>query len=332
MSEAPSEKPRRVSDVGVQVTGMLILLVAIVVTMRILDAGFGKPINVQSILRDAPILAIFAIGQGIVIIAGGIDLGVGSLLCFSGMLAVLEVKEGFPLAAIIPSAVALTTLVGVIHGVLISTLNLQPFMVTLCSLLIFRGLSRVLTDDRTIGFVASQHSAFAALGRPVGGVPFPLIVLGVVLVAVLLFMHRTVHGRYLYAIGYNLEAARLSGVRVNALRIFAYGLSGFLTGIAGLLEASAIGSRQPTSDGVAYELYGITAAVLGGCTLSGGQGSIIGIAIGAGILMVIRSAIIFVPGLSQQWTSVVTGLILLAAVIIDAVVKRRRLRRRSAAG
>ncbi|MBN1417530.1 MAG: ABC transporter permease [Planctomycetes bacterium] len=323
MSDGPRATTRRVSDVGIQVAGMAVLLGAIVVATGSWDPSFWSPVNINAILRDSAILALFAIGQGVVIIAGGIDLSVGSLLCFSGMLALLEVRGGFPLGVVILSAVILTTLVGVLHGVLICGLRLQPFLVTLCSLLIFRGLSRVLTNDRTIGILASQHPSFAAIGRPIAGIPFPVAVLGVVIVAVLAFMHRTVHGRYLYAIGHNLEAARLSGVRVNALRIFAYGLSGFLTGVAGLLEASAVGSRQPTSDGAAYELYGITAAVLGGCALSGGQGSIIGIVVGAGILLVVRSAIIFFD-VSQQWTFAVTGLVLLGAVVIDALVRRRR--------
>ncbi len=315
--------PPRITDVGIQVTGMFILLVAIVLITRIAHPGFWRPIVVRNILTEAPIWSLFAIGQGIVIISGGIDLSVGSLLCFSGMLSILMVNQGYPVAAVILAAVGLTTLVGMSHGHLICHLRLQPFLVTLCSLLIFRGLSRVLTNDRMVGFVESDHPTFAALGNPILGIPIPVFVLAGVLVMVLLFMHRTVYGRYIYAMGYNLEATRLSGVRVNTLRIFAYGLSGFLTGIAGVLEAAAICSRQPSSDGLAYELYGITAAVLGGCALSGGQGSIVGIVIGAGILFIIRSAIVFL-GLSQQWTYPVTGFVLLAAVMVDSLVKRRR--------
>lgn len=323
MSDAAREGRLRVTDVGIQVTGMFLLLVAIVVTTRIAHPGFWNPLVVRGILRDAPIWSLFAIGQGIVIIAGGIDLSVGSLLCFAGLVSILMINGGCGLALAVAAPVGLTTIVGILHGLLVCFLRLQPFLVTLCSLLIFRGLSRVLTDDRTIGFVGSAHPAFAALGKTLGGVPFPLIVLAVVLVVVLAFMHGTVHGRYLYAIGHNLESARLSGVRVHALRIFTYGLSAFLTGVAGVLAAAAFGSRQPTSDGVAFELYGITAAVLGGCTLSGGKGSIIGIVIGAAILLVIRSAIVFV-NVSQQWTLAVTGLVLLAAVIAHSVVKGRR--------
>jgi ribose transport system permease protein len=132
-----------------------------------------------------------------------------------------------------------------------------------------------------------------------------------------------VHGRYLYAIGYNLEAARFSGVRVHALRIFAFALSGFLAGVAGLLEASNIQSVAPSSAGMAYELHGITAAVLGGCALRGGQGSILGIIVGAAILKVLQRMIVFL-GFATHWTDAVIGFVLLAAVIADALVKRRR--------
>ena len=136
-------------------------------------------------------------------------------------------------------------------------------------------------------------------------------------------MHCTVPGRYLYAIGYNLEAARFSGVRVNALRIFSYVLCALLTGVAAILEASTIGSRTPSVAGLAYEMYGITAAGLGGCSLRGGQGSLVGVIIGVAMLRVIRSAVIFFEW-STYWTFVFTGFVLLVAVILDVVVRRRR--------
>ena len=141
-------------------------------------------------------------------------------------------------------------------------------------------------------------------------------------------MHYTISGRYLYAIGYNLEAARFSGVRINALRILTFVLCAVLAGVAGILEASSIGSRTPSNAGMAYELYAITAAVLGGCTFRGGQGSMLGIVVGAAVLRVILPLVIFF-GVSTVLTDAVTGIILLAAVIVDALIKQSRMKKQT---
>jgi ribose transport system permease protein len=136
-------------------------------------------------------------------------------------------------------------------------------------------------------------------------------------------MHRTVPGRYLFALGYNLEAARFSGVRVHVLRTFSYVLCAVLTAMAALLETGDIMGVTPSSTGLAYEMYGITGAVLGGCALRGGQGSLIGVVIGMAILRVIKSAILFL-NINTYWTFTVTGLVLLAAVIVDSIMRNRR--------
>jgi ribose transport system permease protein len=138
-------------------------------------------------------------------------------------------------------------------------------------------------------------------------------------------MHYTTPGRYLYAIGSNLEAARYSGVRVDLLRIASYAICSFMTCLAAILEAGDVGSIPPSSAGLAYEMYGITGAVLGGCALRGGQGSLVGVVIGMALLRVIKSAVIFF-GISTYWTFAVTGFVLLGAVIIDSLVRRRRAR------
>jgi ribose transport system permease protein len=184
----------------------------------------------------------------------------------------------------------------------------------------------VLTNDSTVAFNAQEHPFFASLGKEAWlGVPVAVYVLIAALTPIGVFLQFTVPGRYLYAIGSNLEAARFSGVRVNALRIFSYVLCAIMTTLAAFLEASSIGSMTPSSAGTAYEMYGITAAVLGGCSLRGGEGSALGVVVGAAILRVIRSAVIFM-NISTYWTYSVTGLVLLAAVIADALVRRRRRR------
>jgi ribose transport system permease protein len=214
------------------------------------------------------------------------------------------------------------TAVGVMHGLLVCLLRLPPFMVTLCSLLIFRSVARGMTNDTTVAYRDAVVPAFSFLGNGLE-LSMPLIVMLIVLAALAFFMHFTVHGRYLYAIGFNLEAARFSGVRIHLLRITAYAICALLAGLAGLLEASKVHSVAPSSAGMTYELYAITAAVLGGCALRGGYGSLVGAVVGVAVLKVLEKVIVFV-GLRTYYTDAVIGLVLLAAVIADALVKRRR--------
>lgn len=318
--------PRRLSDVTIQVCIMFGLLCVMVIATTAVNERFLQPFLLRGLATEIAILSLFALGQGIVIIAGGIDLSVGSLICLIGTLLIFMLNNipGMPFGVAVLIVLGLSAVLGLIHGVLVCYLKLQPFLVTLCSLLIFRSLARALTGDSTVAFAQKDFPLFAELGGGAWlGIPVPVYILIAVLVPLLFFMHYTVNGRYLFALGYNLEAARFSGVRTNSLRIFTFVLCAVLTGLAGVLEASSIGSRTPSSAGIAYELYGITAAVLGGCTFRGGQGSLIGIVIGASILKVILPLVIFF-GVSTFLTDAVTGFILLGAVIVDALVKKRR--------
>jgi ribose transport system permease protein len=229
---------------------------------------------------------------------------------------------GLPLPMVLFIVLAAALAVGITHGVLICGLNLQPFLVTLCSLLILRGLARVMTHDRTVSFDVAEHGFLRTLGAgSAWGLPIPVFVLVAAFVPVAVFMHYTVSGRYLYAIGSNVEAARYSGVRVNLLRIVSYGICSLLTGLAAVLEAGDVASVPPSNAGLAYELYGITGAVLGGCALKGGQGSLVGVVIGMAILRVIKSVVIFFD-VSTYWTFAVTGFVLLGAVVVDSLIRR----------
>ncbi len=315
----------RLEEVSAQVLVMLVLLAVLILVTSLVDPNFFRSISQRGLWRDVAVLSLFALGQAVVIISGGIDLSVGSLLCFTGSLTIVLLKAGnltFIEAGLI--VLALAAMIGLVHGSLVCFLNLPPFLVTLCSLLFFRGLSRVLTRDSTVSFNPSEQPLFASLGQDTWfGIPLAMYLLIGALAPLACFMHFSVPGRYLFAIGYNLEAARFSGVRVNSLRIFSYVLCALLTTVAAFIEASSVGSMTPSTAGTAYEMYGITAAVLGGCTLRGGEGSLIGVITGAAILRVIRSMVIFL-NISTYWTYAVTGLVLLAAIIADAVVRRRR--------
>ena len=314
----------RVSDVTIQVGVMFVLLVGLVAFTGWWDPNFFTPFSIRNVLRDTAVWSLFALGQAVVIIGGGIDLSVGSLICFLGVLAVLMLNAGYSLPVVVLAMVVLAAAIGTVHGVLICGLDLQPFLVTLCSLLIFRGLARVITNDKNVSYDVEQQEWFRYLASGSWwGLPIPVWILLAVLVPLAIFMHRTVPGRYLYALGYNLEAARFSGVRIHLLRTFTYVLSGVLAAFAALLETGDIISVSPSSAGLAYEMYGITGAVLGGCALRGGQGSLLGVVIGMAILRVIKSAVVFL-NINTYWTFTVTGLVLLAAVIVDSVVRGRR--------
>ena len=331
MSEPPSkviddvDRKFRVNEVTVQVIFMFLLLAAVVGMTGWYDRNFFTPFSLRAVLRDTAIWSLFALGQAVVIISGGIDLSVGSLICFLGVITLVllgTTEVPFPLIALMVVLIGIS--IGTMHGLLVCKLELQPFLVTLCSLLTFRGLSRVITHDKTVSFNATDVPMLAELGSGAWmGIPVPVYVLVAVIIPLGLFMHATVPGRYIYAIGYNVDAARFSGVRVNLLRTSAFAICGFLTSLAALLEAGDVKSVPPSSAGLAYEMYGITGAVLGGCALRGGQGSLIGVVIGMAILRVIKSAVVFL-GISTYWTFAVTGMVLLAAVVVDSFIRRRR--------
>lgn len=316
----------RFSDVSVQVFVMLGLLIVLVLGTWQFDENFFSPITVKGLLRDSSILALFALGQAIVIISGGIDLSVGSFLCFSGVstIMIMNSHDGIGFAGAAVLVVGMAIVIGLIHGLLVCLLDLQPFLVTLCSLLVFRGLSRALTGDSVQTFNPEKYPLIDHLGGGSAfGIPMPVYVLIAVLIPLSFFMYCTVPGRYLFAIGSNREAARFSGVPVHRLRIVGFVISAVLASLAGFLEAGSVGSVTPSTAGIAYEMYGITAAVLGGCALRGGQGSLLGVVIGAAILRVLRTAVIFFD-ISTYWTFAVTGLVLLSAVVVDALVRQRR--------
>lgn len=313
------------SDVTIQVVVMLSLLVMMIVTTSFVDPNFLTPGSLRSVLRDTAIWSLFALGQAVVIIAGGIDLSVGSMICFLGVVATLLLNSPVvnSLMLMLFSVIALAAAVGAIHGILVCLARLQPFLVTLCSLLIFRGLARVITNDKTVSY-SSEHELFEFLGSGAWlGIPIPVFILIAALCPLAIFMHWTVPGRYLYAIGFNVDAARFSGVRVNLLRTVSYVLCAIMTALAAMLEASHVVSVTPSNAGLAYEMYGITGAVLGGCALRGGRGSLLGVVIGMAILRVIKSAVIFL-GINTYWTFTVTGMVLLTAVLIDSLVRHQR--------
>jgi ribose transport system permease protein len=224
--------------------------------------------------------------------------------------------------------------IGILHGLLITKLRLQPFVVTLCGLLLYRGMARYLTDDQSQGFGDSYEGLRAlAIGKlPLSekfALPAPFFfLLGVALLSGLL-LNRTVWGRYLLALGRNETAARYSGVNTDRMKILAYAICSLLAGLGGILFALDLNSIQPASLGDFYELYAIAAAVLGGCSLRGGEGTILGVIIGTAVMRVLYNAI-NILGIPTHLEFAIIGSVILAGVITDELVKRFAAQRRAA--
>lgn len=306
--------------------GTFVLLVVICVVLAILNPSFISGVNLQNLARLIGIYGIFSIGLGLVIITGGIDLSIGSVFALLGvLLSIFLVDWQLPAAAAILMVVLMTTALGVFNGFLITKVKIQPFIVTLCGLLFYRGLARFVTNDETKGFGAA--SGFETLQSfatgSLLGIPNTFLILIVVSVFAWIFLHRSIFGRYLFAVGRNETAARYSGINSNRVIASAYILCAFLTAVSGILLAFYTNSVSPSSHGNFYELYGIAAAVLGGCSLRGGEGSIIGILIGTALLQVLPN-LVNLLGIPSSLNFAVMGAVILIGVVADQLLRQRQ--------
>lgn len=425
--------------------GIFVLLVAIVVIATLINGTFVDPANLKTLVRDTSLYGLISIGVALVIMTGGIDLSIGSVIALCGVMLVqviniryektdfetkitdtrtednadgtkryflsiadsppplqdgdrlvyrsttgesainlrgevtlenevtsentawIESRDALRLVRpgmkvtlsqirytqpLVACAIVLgfAALVGLVHGLLITKLHLQPFVVTLCGLLIYRGLARVWTGDDQVGLLSALSSFKGVVTGAAFELPIPLIgrisganesssgivwidfpvtgvLLAVVALAAWLFLGRTIWGRYLLATGENEQAARYSGVPTDAIVIFAYVACSLLAGLAGILFTLEWNSVQPNSSGSFYELYAIAAAVLGGCSLRGGRGAVIGVIAGAAVMRCLYKAIV-VLGIPQQWEMVIIGAALMMSVVVDEVLRRYQASRR----
>lgn len=306
----------------------VLLMVAIVTALVTPSGTFLGGYNLENLLRRSALFGIIGIGAALVIISGGIDLSIGSIVCLVGCLTPwLIVTLGLSPWLVVPVLLLVAATLGFCHGMLVTKLRLQPFLVTLCGLFIYRGVTRGLLSDSTVGF-ANEVPGLRALGNgriPITdsfALPAPLLVLIVVAVAASLLLWATVWGRHLRAIGSNETAARHCGIDVDRVKIGAYVLCGFLSGLGGLLFVLDTNTAQPSNFGNFYELFAIAAAVLGGCSLRGGEGTIIGVLIGAALVQVLRNAIVLIDAIPDAIEFAVIGAIILLAVVTDEVLKR----------
>ncbi len=306
--------------------GLLLLILIVGTVVAIMNPRFISPINLANTANLIGLFGLFAIGQGFVIITGGIDLSVGSIFALLGVIFIdLIGLYGVPWPLAVLIIVLAGVLLGAIHAFLVTWVRIQPFVVTLCGLLIYRGLARWYTGDGTAGFEFGQSFPtleFLTAGRSYG-VPNSFIAFIVVAVAMGIVLHRSVFGRYLFAVGRNEDAARYSGINTRNVIASAYVISGLLAGISTIYFAMYTRSISPASHGNFYELYAIAAAVLGGCSLRGGEGSVLGIVLGAVLLQVLQN-LVNLLGIASSLNFAVMGGVILIGVIADQQLVRYR--------
>lgn len=313
--------------------GIFILLIVLCIIVSVYNPNFLLAVNLQNLARQIGAFGIFSIGLGLVIITGGIELSVGSLMALLGVLLSMMLTEwGFGIAAAVLACVGIAMVLTLGHGVLITRLNMQPFIVTLCGLLFYRGLARFVTEDETKGFgtvPGLEFLRFLANGNLFGMIPMPFVVLIIISLITWVVLHRSVYGRYLFATGRNPEAARYAGINTKQIVTLTYVIAGALTAISGMIFAFYTNSVSPANHGNAYELYGIAAAVLGGCSLRGGEGSVVGILIGTALLQVLRN-LVNLLGIPSSLDFAVMGAVILIGVMADQIFTERRIRRQVA--
>jgi len=299
--------------------GLFLILLAACACTYMLNDRFLAPVNIENVLRRTALFALLSVAVSFVITSGGIDLSIGSIVCLVGtLLPWMVTTQGLSLWLALPALLLVTLAIGLGHGLLITRLRLQPFIVTLCGLLVYRGLARGITGDQTQGFgLAFEGLRSLALTRftlggllPFGIPSLVLVTVGVMILAAIIF-NRTPFGLYLKAVGKNETAARFSGIDTRVVTVAAYTICATLAGFAGMLFILDVNSAQPADFGNFYELYAIAAAVLGGCSLRGGECSVLGILIGATLMQVLRNAIVLVDIPTQLEFAIIGGVILL---------------------
>ena len=320
--------------------GLLVLLFA---ATSIAQPSFRDPSNLTNTMRWIGLYGIISIGVAFVIITGGIDLSIGSLIALSGvMLPMLlkgdaiaeiggvEIFSGpLPVWGAFAFVLLVSLLIGLFHGLMVTKLGLQPFLVTLCGLFIYRGLARGVGNDQTQGFGGEFGGLKDALVKEklFDFIPMSFVVLIILGIVAAIVLNKTVFGRYLLAVGHNEEAARFSGIKTDRVKIAAYMICSLLGGFAGMLFVLDTNGATPSSFGNFYELYAIAGAVLGGCSLRGGEGAIFGVICGAALVQVAEKAVFFI-GVEEKSKFTVIGVFILVGVIADELFRRWNAKRK----
>ena len=330
--------------------GLLVLIIVVGTAVALINERFLLPGNLSNTANQVGLFGLFSIGEAFVIITGGIELSVGSLIALLGAIFIdLIVNHNVNWMLAIAIIVAGGCVLGAIHGLLVTRMHLQPFVVTLCGLLIYRGIARYYTQDATAGFgfgvsfptlewlTAGRSEILSPFARLVGyrgptiALPHSLIALVVVAIIAGVVLHRSIFGRYLFAVGKNEEAARYSGINSDRIIVSAYIICCGLAAVAAIFIAMYTRSISPAVHGSFYELYAIAAAVLGGCSLRGGEGSILGVVLGTILLQVLQN-LVNLLGIPSSLNFAVMGTVILIGVLADQQFLRYRQRAASERG
>jgi ribose transport system permease protein len=295
----------------------LIALVILIVVVSSISPNFFTLNNLFNILQQTSVNAIMAVGMTLVILTSGIDLSVGSLLALTGAVAASIVGLEINALLAVVAALMLGLVIGAVTGVIVAKGKVQAFIATLVMMLLLRGVTMVYTNGSPIntGFSdAADLFGWFGIGRPLG-IPSPVWIMAVVFISAWYILHHTRLGRYIYALGGNEAATRLSGISVDKVKVVVYALCGLLSALAGIIEVARLSSAQPTA-GTGYELDAIAAVVLGGTSLSGGKGRVMGTLIGALILGFLNNALNLLS-VSSYYQMIVKAVVILLAVLVD---------------
>ncbi|TNV18864.1 ABC transporter permease [Buttiauxella sp. B2] len=315
-------KTRRLNKALLMRLAPLFSLVLLVIFFSFSSPFFFNTENIMTIALQTSVIGIMAIGVTYVIITSGIDLSLGSVVAFSGVVVGLCASFSMPLIVCVIAGMLAGGLCGCINGFLVTRATIPLFIATLGLMMSVRGINMVMTDGRAIYFSDYPTFKLLAQGRLFDVLPYPVFYLLIIALVAAWILKKTVIGRYVYAVGSNETAAHLSGIKVQRVKIFVYAFCGLLTGIAGVILASRLNSGQPTV-GVGYELEAIAAVVIGGTSLMGGVGTIGGTIIGAFIMSVLKNGLNLM-GVSQFWQMVAMGIVVIAAVYLDTLRKKMR--------
>lgn len=298
-------------------------LIVIFIFFSVASPNFLNYGNVTAILFSTVVIGTLALGTTFVIITGGIDLSIGTGMALCAVISgVLVVKAGLPVPLGVLGAVLFGGLIGLVNGLNIALLKIPPFIATLAMMLVAQGLALIISNSTPIYFNDAPSYSKISTGNLIPGVNLPnaVIVLAVLAVVSAVLLNRTILGRYTYSIGSNEEATALSGINTRKWKVLIYTLAGLFIGLAGVLISARLGSAQPAT-GQGYELQAIAAVVIGGTSLTGGKGSIVGTVIGALIISVLNNGL-QIMSIPQEWQNVILGCVILVAVYADMARKR----------
>jgi ribose transport system permease protein len=301
-------------------TGIIAALIALAGFTALFNPQFLSMYNLQLLSRQIAIFGILALGEMFVLITAGVDLSPGSIVAMTCILVAWFITHSFGILGSIMIVLAISAMIGIGHGLFVSKLRIPPFIITLCTFLIARGIGGAITKGWPIINLPSSVSFI--WGGVILKVPVPVIILIVIICISVFILRFSPLGRHIYAVGGNIEAARLSGIDVDKTRIIVYTISSVLAGIVGILHTAWL-EQGNVNVGQFYELYAIAATVIGGTSLFGGVGTILGTIIGASILSTIWNSMVLLE-VSAYWQNVVLGAVIIVAVTVDTLRKRGR--------